>query len=186
MTSSQPITLTDAPEPGGPLTFDFTDSRGVTREITMSSMPSGVEFFQLAALKGALSLELQGLTRRGATAASIARRQFGLPARYPLADCHALLVLTVERVQARRAELVELARLPLTGRALYLGDNGRCLCADHLGHTARTTGHDLSGQPLHRVTAEERAAESLAGAPMRCELCRRNAAAALGQQQREG
>jgi hypothetical protein len=31
---------------------------------------------------------------------------------------------------------------------IYLGDNGRALCGEHLGVTARTTGCDLSGQRL--------------------------------------
>lgn len=38
--------------------------------------------------------------------------------------------------------------------ALYLGDNGRALCGEHLGATAKTTGRDLSGHNVTRVTPE--------------------------------
>ena len=41
-------------------------------------------------------------------------------------------------------------------KALYLTDNGALLCRDHLGETARTTGRDISGQKIHRLTAAER------------------------------
>lgn len=35
---------------------------------------------------------------------------------------------------------------------LYLGDNGRALCGEHLGSTARRSGRDLSGHPVLAVT----------------------------------
>lgn len=38
--------------------------------------------------------------------------------------------------------------------ALYLGDNGRCCCGEHLGTTARLTGRDLSGQPIEEITPD--------------------------------
>lgn len=42
--------------------------------------------------------------------------------------------------------------------ALYLGDNGCCLCGEHLGETAKQTGRDLSGQPVFKLTAHTAAA----------------------------
>ncbi len=59
--------------------------------------------------------------------------------------------------------------------ALYLGDNGRCFChrINHAGMTALYTGHDLSGQPVHRVTeADQREARRM-GVTLACEGCRR-------------
>jgi len=57
--------------------------------------------------------------------------------------------------------------------AIYLGDNGRCFCARHAGMTARYTGRDLSGQPVHRVTdADQREARRM-GVTLACEECRR-------------
>lgn len=38
---------------------------------------------------------------------------------------------------------------------LYLCDNGAALCHDHLGITARTTGRDISGQRIYRLSARE-------------------------------
>jgi hypothetical protein len=35
---------------------------------------------------------------------------------------------------------------------IYITDNGRLLCHEHLGVTARLTGRDLSGQPIEPVT----------------------------------
>lgn len=39
--------------------------------------------------------------------------------------------------------------------AIYLGDNGRAYCGAHLGMTARSTGRDLSGQPIYQITPED-------------------------------
>lgn len=38
---------------------------------------------------------------------------------------------------------------------IFIGDNGMVLCGEHLGMTARLTGHDLSGQKLHKLTKRE-------------------------------
>lgn len=38
---------------------------------------------------------------------------------------------------------------------LYLGDNGRCTCWNHAGHSIRTTGIALDGFPAEVVSAEE-------------------------------
>jgi hypothetical protein len=39
--------------------------------------------------------------------------------------------------------------------SIYLCDGGRALCGEHLGHTAKTTGRDLSGQQIMRVDPAE-------------------------------
>lgn len=56
--------------------------------------------------------------------------------------------------------------------ALYLCDNGMVLCGRHLGASARATGRDISGQPIHRMTAMDKRQWVLeAGRPVRCEIC---------------
>ena len=55
---------------------------------------------------------------------------------------------------------------------LYAGDNGRILCHECSGITARTTGRDLSGRPVLLMTANDNAEWLRAlGQPMRCERC---------------
>lgn len=58
-------------------------------------------------------------------------------------------------------------------RALFLTDNGRCLCGQHLGSSARFSGRDLSGQPILELTAEvlDIAREEFAGYTPSCESC---------------
>jgi hypothetical protein len=43
----------------------------------------------------------------------------------------------------------------LNDDALYLTDNGRCLCGKHCGNSARYTGRDISGQKVARLTAND-------------------------------
>lgn len=43
--------------------------------------------------------------------------------------------------------------------AIYLGDNGRAYCGEHLGMTAQTTGRDLSGQPIYEIRPEDVSAD---------------------------
>jgi len=38
---------------------------------------------------------------------------------------------------------------------IYLTDNGRALCTDHLGVSARMTGRDISGQPILALSPED-------------------------------
>lgn len=52
---------------------------------------------------------------------------------------------------------------------IYLGDNGRAYCGEHLGHTARTTGRDLSGQAILAITPEIAADPD--AAEIKCEQC---------------
>lgn len=55
-------------------------------------------------------------------------------------------------------------------RALFLTDNGCCLCGQHLGSSARFTGRDISGQPIVELTPEIIAAEGGGWTPA-CETC---------------
>ena len=57
--------------------------------------------------------------------------------------------------------------------AIYIGDAGHVSCGRHAGHSARYTGHDISGQPVMRVTAAEIAEFGLA-----CEVCESKGGAA--------
>ncbi len=56
-----------------------------------------------------------------------------------------------------------------TPTAIYLGDNGRALCGQHLGMTARYTGRDISGQSIQRVTVFDCISEGIASAAFTCE-----------------
>lgn len=51
---------------------------------------------------------------------------------------------------------------------IYLGDNGRSFCGTlrHAGMTAFYTGHDISGQTVLELTAEEIRQEGI-----KCETC---------------
>lgn len=53
--------------------------------------------------------------------------------------------------------------------AVYLCDNGMALCGTHLGVTAKTTGRDISDQPIYRVTPADLAAEGMTS--LKCECC---------------
>ena len=57
----------------------------------------------------------------------------------------------------------------ISDSTLYLGDNGRCLCGEHLGTSARYTGRDLSGQPIMAITPEIAKEAQQMGAPLECE-----------------
>ena len=61
--------------------------------------------------------------------------------------------------------------------AIYLTDNGRALCGDHLGMTAKHTGYDISGQPIHKLTpAEVRYSIAYDKWHPSCEECHKEAA----------
>lgn len=52
---------------------------------------------------------------------------------------------------------------------VYLGDNGRAYCGDHLGAMATATMRDLSGQSIEAVTPDmAKEAESM-GVTLTCE-----------------
>lgn len=54
---------------------------------------------------------------------------------------------------------------------LYLVDNGACYCRAHLGITAKTTGRDLSGQPILPITFHAVKAEGVDPDTFGCETC---------------
>ena len=45
--------------------------------------------------------------------------------------------------------------MKIQSEAIYLGDNGRAYCGEHLGMTAKHTGRDISGQPIYKVKPED-------------------------------
>ena len=63
--------------------------------------------------------------------------------------------------------------------AIYLGDNGRCYCGEHLGYTAKMTGRDLSGQAIYKVTPEDAREAQKMGATLTCEQPRCGRSASL-------
>ena len=56
-------------------------------------------------------------------------------------------------------------------QTVYLGDNGRAYCGQHLGCTAKASGRDLSGQRLMAVTPEVAAIAAEDGWVPKCEQC---------------
>jgi hypothetical protein len=64
-------------------------------------------------------------------------------------------------------------------QSIYLGDNGRCYCGEHLGYTAKATGRDLSGQAVYRVTPEDAREAQAMGATLTCEQPRCGRTASL-------
>ena len=61
--------------------------------------------------------------------------------------------------------------IPSDKSTLYLADNGRCLCGEHLGCTARYTGHDLSGETILPCDATVRLEAASMGYTLHCESC---------------
>jgi hypothetical protein len=56
---------------------------------------------------------------------------------------------------------------------LYHTDNGRILCRNHLGYTAQTTGRDLSGQRIQKLSPRDRREyRDALGYEIECETCR--------------
>ena len=53
--------------------------------------------------------------------------------------------------------------------ALYLCDNGRCLCGDHLGASAKYTGRDISGQSIHKISPSDVREADAMGVSLVCE-----------------
>lgn len=60
--------------------------------------------------------------------------------------------------------------------AIYLTDNGAAYCGEHLGYSAKTTGRDISGQRIARVSAADAEwwrANNMVGNPPMCETCKK-------------
>jgi hypothetical protein len=75
----------------------------------------------------------------------------------------------MERVMIR----ANISQPVLDDEAIYSGDAGHVFCGRHAGHSARYTGHDLSGQRVIRLTPAE-----LAEFGLGCELCESKGGAA--------
>ena len=58
---------------------------------------------------------------------------------------------------------------------IYLTDNGRALCGDHLGSSARYTGRDISGQPILALSPEDVRGSVADGWHPSCEDCGKRA-----------
>jgi hypothetical protein len=55
--------------------------------------------------------------------------------------------------------------------ALFFCDNGRLLCSEHLGATAKATGRDISGQRIMKLNEAARAELVALGCSASCETC---------------
>lgn len=58
--------------------------------------------------------------------------------------------------------------MSFSANALYLCDNGRCVCGTHLGSTAKATGWDVSGQEIYEIQPSD---HEVGTAPFKCEVC---------------
>lgn len=63
--------------------------------------------------------------------------------------------------------------MKINDATVYLTDNGAAYCGAHLGATARSTGRDISGQPIMPVTPDvlREAQTILPGYVPKCETC---------------
>ena len=57
--------------------------------------------------------------------------------------------------------------------AVDLTDNGAAYCGSHLGASAKMTGRDISGQPIHEVTPPD--VRAFGSFVIACEECGREA-----------
>jgi len=64
--------------------------------------------------------------------------------------------------------------------ALYFTDNGRIVCGEHLGMTARFTGRDISGQRIVAVKPRDLAEFARQDFVCRCERCGKGAHSVAG------
>lgn len=69
---------------------------------------------------------------------------------------------------------------------IYLGDNGRAYCGEHLGVSARMTGRDISGQKIYALTPEDAQESERYGVTIRCERCGKKASLLLRERRRHG
>jgi len=74
----------------------------------VASKPADINFFHIAALKGAVSLECMGMKRHGRPATVVAREEFGLPKSMKKEAVLTFLKAKVEEmIAARHAEVSE-------------------------------------------------------------------------------
>ena len=71
--------------------------------MTMLTTPEEIQAFQLASLRSAVKLEIYGMTRRGKSATSIAKKMLGLPRNMPRELVFAALNSAVIDAQAKLA-----------------------------------------------------------------------------------
>lgn len=62
--------------------------------------------------------------------------------------------------------------MKIRDEVLYLGDNGRCYCGEHLGMTAKHTGRDISGQEIMPITPDAVEEADRMGVTLTCEDAR--------------
>ena len=62
-------------------------------------------------------------------------------------------------------------KMVLAPNGVYLGDNGRCLCGNCSGMSAKYTGHDISGQRVELITREMLDNEGMTPGDLPCESC---------------
>jgi hypothetical protein len=75
------------------------------------------------------------------------------------------------RVRATRTRVLKAPPPVLKPRAVYFGDNGRAICRECAGQSAKYTGRDLSGHRVERATVDDcREWEQVVGAPLACEM----------------
>lgn len=63
--------------------------------------------------------------------------------------------------------------------AIYLTDNGAAYCGSHLGASARFTGRDISGQPIHKITIDDVREADAMGFTIACETCGKHPSAVI-------
>ena len=64
--------------------------------MTMLTTPEEIQAFQLASLRSAVKLEIYGMTRRGKSATSIAKKMLGLPRNTPREEVFAILTSLID------------------------------------------------------------------------------------------
>jgi hypothetical protein len=71
-----------------------------------------------------------------------------------------------------------MAKTSRPAHALYLCDNGRCLCGLHLGSSAKATGRDISGQRIYQIQPAD---HEVGTPPFKCETCKATFARSVRQ-----
>jgi hypothetical protein len=72
-------------------------------KLLIAKTPAEINFWHLAALRGALRLEKVGMKRRGRSALSVAKQEFGLKPRASHDDAIAAVQAEIDRQLAEKA-----------------------------------------------------------------------------------
>lgn len=67
-------------------------------KILVAKTPTEINFWHLCSLRGALRLESIGMTRRGASALSVAKRKFGLKRNTTAKEAMAVVQAEIDRL----------------------------------------------------------------------------------------